>query len=58
MNRKIDRDALLAELSKRYVAEKLGIDPRDFKPTADAAWVGIAARALKTAGGKAVALSY
>jgi len=43
----LDRDELLTALSKRFVAVELGIDPGNFSPTPDTAWISIAARSLK-----------
>jgi len=47
MKTRFDRDALLAALSRRYVAVELGINPDNFTPTPDTAWISVAARSLK-----------
>jgi hypothetical protein len=47
MRKQFDRDALLAALSKRFVAVELGIDPNNFAPTPDTAWISVAARSLR-----------
>ena len=49
MNKQLDKSLLLATLSKKYVFTELGIRQQDFSPTADSAWVQIAAKLLKTA---------
>ena len=51
MNTDIDKNLLLATLSKNYVMVEVGINPAYFAPTADAAWITIAARLLKALNG-------
>jgi hypothetical protein len=41
------RTALLTKLSKIYVFDRLGLDPRTFERTADSAWVEVADRLLQ-----------
>ena len=47
MNKTFDQSTLLKQLSKNYVVGELGLDPKSFVATTDAAWIPLAAKLLQ-----------